>query len=60
MRAEPAIFSLVVNAKDDTAVGFYTHHGFRRFASHPMTLYLPLGEAARRLGSLPGVQSRAP
>jgi ribosomal protein S18 acetylase RimI-like enzyme len=57
MRAEPAIFSLVVNAKDDTAAEFYAHHGFQRFASHPMTLYLPIAEAARRLGSLPGVQS---
>lgn len=51
MRAEPAIFSLVVNAKDDTAAEFYTHLGFRRFASHPMALYLPIAEAARRLGS---------
>jgi ribosomal protein S18 acetylase RimI-like enzyme len=56
-RAEPAIFSLVVNAKDDTAAGFYAHLGFRRFASQPMTLYLPIAEAARRLGSLPGTQS---
>jgi ribosomal protein S18 acetylase RimI-like enzyme len=51
MRAEPAIFALVVDAKDDVAISFYTHHGFRRFVSRPMSLYLPIAEAARRLGS---------
>jgi ribosomal protein S18 acetylase RimI-like enzyme len=49
MRAEPAIFALVVDAKDDTALRFYQHLGFRRFASHPMRLYLPVAEASRRL-----------
>ena len=51
LRAEPAIFALVVDAKDDAALRFYLHHGFRRFASRPMSLYLPLAEAARRLGA---------
>jgi ribosomal protein S18 acetylase RimI-like enzyme len=55
MRAEPAIFALVVDAKDEVAQAFYEHLGFQRFASRPMTLYLPIAEAARRLGSaLPG------
>ena len=55
MRAEPAIFALIVDAKDEVALGFYEHLGFHRFASRPMTLYLPIAEAARRLGSaLPG------
>src|SRR5438046_2131206 len=36
MRAEPAIFALVVDAKDDTALRFYQHLGFQRFVSHPM------------------------
>jgi ribosomal protein S18 acetylase RimI-like enzyme len=49
MRAEPAIFALVVDAKDDTALRFYQHLGFQRFVSHPMRLYLPVAEAARRL-----------
>ena len=49
MRAEPAIFALIVDAKDKVALGFYEHLGFHRFASRPMTLYLPLAEAARRL-----------
>ena len=51
MRADPAIFALIVDAKDDTARTFYEHHGFRRFASRPMTLYLPIAEAARRLAA---------
>ena len=49
MRAEPAIFALVVDVKDDTPLRFYQHLGFQRFASHPMRLYLPVAEAARRL-----------
>ena len=52
MRAEPAIFALVVDAKDDTASRFYQHLGFQRFASHPMRLYLPVAEAARRLAEM--------
>jgi GNAT superfamily N-acetyltransferase len=49
-RAEITAFAIVVDAKDDTAAGFYKHHGFVAFASAPMTLYLPLAEAARQLG----------
>ena len=54
MRAEPAIFALIVDAKDEVALGFYEHLGFQRFASRPMTLFLPITEAARRLGSALG------
>jgi len=53
LRADPAIFALLVDAKDEEAQRFYLHHGFRNFASRPMTLYLPLAEAARRLGAAP-------
>ncbi len=45
--AEPAIFALVVDAKDEVAVAFYEHLGFRRFASRPMSLYLPLATALK-------------
>lgn len=48
VRAEPAIFALIVDAKDDAALAFYEHLGFHRFASRPMTLYLPIAEAARK------------
>jgi len=54
MRAEPAIFALIVDAKDEVALGFYEHLGFHRFVSRPMTLYLPITEAARHLGSASG------
>jgi ribosomal protein S18 acetylase RimI-like enzyme len=33
MRAEPAIFALIVDAKDEVPLGFYEHLGFQRFAS---------------------------
>jgi ribosomal protein S18 acetylase RimI-like enzyme len=49
IRADPAIF--IVDAKNDTARTFYEHHGFRRFVSRPMTLYLPIAKAARRLAA---------
>ena len=51
MRADTAIYALVVDAKDDAALRFYIHHGFQPFHSRPMTLFLPLAEAARRLSS---------
>lgn len=49
IRAEPAIYALVVDAKDEVALGFYKHLGFHRFASREMTLYLPIAEAARHV-----------
>jgi hypothetical protein len=45
----PAIFALVVDAKDDAATAFYEHLGFHRFISQPMRLFLPLAEAVRLL-----------
>lgn len=49
MRADPAIFALIVDAKDQSALRFYQHLGFRAFVSHPMRLFIPLAAAARRL-----------
>jgi ribosomal protein S18 acetylase RimI-like enzyme len=49
IRAEPAIFALIVDAKDEVAVGFYEHHGFHRFASRPKALFLPIAEAVRHM-----------
>lgn len=48
-RAEPAIFALVVDAKDDNAHNFYTRLGFRPLTSRPSSLYWPVSDAARRL-----------
>lgn len=49
MRAEPAILTMIVDAKDERAGRFYRHHGFRPFASRPLSLYLPLAEAGRQI-----------
>ena len=48
-RAEPAIFALIVDAKDESAIAFYQRHEFRRFASKPASLFLPIGTALQAL-----------
>ena len=50
LRAEIAAFAIVVDAKDEAAQAFYKHHGFIAFTGSPMTLYLPLAQAARAMG----------
>jgi ribosomal protein S18 acetylase RimI-like enzyme len=47
--AEPAIFALIVDAKDDTAAAFYRHLGFRGFVSKPASLFLPLATALKSM-----------
>jgi ribosomal protein S18 acetylase RimI-like enzyme len=49
MRAEPAIYALVVDAKSEDAAAFYLCLGFQRFLSQPMRLFIPIAEIARRL-----------
>ena len=49
-RADPAVFALIVDAKDDAAIGFYQHLGFRRFASKPQSLFLPVATALQAFG----------
>jgi ribosomal protein S18 acetylase RimI-like enzyme len=44
-RADSAIFAIIVDAKDETAVRFYEHLGFRRFASRPSSLFVPIATA---------------
>ena len=51
MRAEPAIFALLVDAKDAAAAGFYAHLGCRPLASRERGFYLPVAEVARRLAT---------
>jgi len=46
-RADAAVFALLVDAKNDRAVDFYRHHGFRPLVSRPRTLFLPLATAQR-------------
>jgi GNAT superfamily N-acetyltransferase len=40
--ADPAIFALIVDAKDEQAGMFYRHLGFQPFNSRPMSYYLPI------------------
>lgn len=56
LHADAAAYTLLVDAKNDRAVAFYRHHGFRPLTSQPRTLFLPLaaiqkvllGKATRR------------
>lgn len=50
-RSDPAIFALLVEAKDEGTGRFYRHHGFRCFASKPAMLFLPISIALAALGS---------
>jgi GNAT superfamily N-acetyltransferase len=45
--ADPAVFALVVDAKDAAAAAFYEHLGFRRFVSRQMSLFLPIATAMK-------------
>lgn len=47
--ADPAVFALIVDAKDEQAMLFYQHLGFSRFASRPMSLYLALATARKAM-----------
>ncbi len=45
MRADPAVYAVVVDAKDEVAADFYRHLGFRAFSSRRMSFFLPLATA---------------
>jgi GNAT superfamily N-acetyltransferase len=47
--APPAIFAVIVDAKDDDAVAFYQHHGFQALVGHERTLFLPVATAQKFL-----------
>jgi ribosomal protein S18 acetylase RimI-like enzyme len=49
MTAAPASFALLVDAKDDQAINFYKHHGFRQLGGLPRVLFLPLATAEKIL-----------
>ncbi|MFL5088542.1 MAG: GNAT family N-acetyltransferase [Xanthobacteraceae bacterium] len=46
-RAEPAVFTLLVDAKDDAAAAFYHKLGFVPLASRSLTLFLPIATALK-------------
>jgi GNAT superfamily N-acetyltransferase len=47
LRSEAAIYAIIVDAKDDTAMAFYSHHGFQEFTSRPRSLFLPVATALK-------------
>jgi ribosomal protein S18 acetylase RimI-like enzyme len=47
MQSDGAAFTLLVEAKNDRAVAFYQHHGFRALVSQPRMLFLPLATAQK-------------
>jgi len=49
LRAEPAVLTVIVDAKDEAAAAFYQHHGFRAFGNRPSRLFLPIETAASLL-----------
>lgn len=48
-RSGIAAFAVIVNAKDEKAVGFYRRYGFEPFLDQPRTLLLPLSKAVTDL-----------
>lgn len=43
----PAVFAVIVDAKDDEAIAFYRHHGFQLFVGHKRTMFLPVATAGK-------------
>ena len=49
-QAPPAVFALLVDAKNDDAAAFYRRYGFRAFVTQDRTLFLPMATAEKLLG----------
>ena len=49
LKADAAAFTLLVDAKNDSAVAFYQRFGFRTLGGQPRTLFLPLATARKAL-----------
>ena len=47
LQADAAAFTLLVDAKNDSAGAFYQHHGFHSLPSQPRMLFLPLATAEK-------------
>ena len=47
MQDDAAAYTLLVDGKNDGAVAFYRHQGFRPLVSQPRTLFLPLVTAQK-------------
>jgi ribosomal protein S18 acetylase RimI-like enzyme len=49
IQSPPAVYALLVDAKNDQASAFYQRYGFRTFVSQPRILFLPLATAQKAL-----------
>lgn len=49
VRADPAVFTLIVDAKNQDAEAFYVRFGFQPFASRPKSFFLPITTIAKLL-----------
>lgn len=47
MRSDPAVFALLVEAKDEAAAEFYRRNEFRPLVDEPLRLFLPLATVAK-------------
>jgi ribosomal protein S18 acetylase RimI-like enzyme len=47
IRADAAVFALLVDAKDEAAARFYRHHGFEAFSDRAARMFLPVATARR-------------
>jgi ribosomal protein S18 acetylase RimI-like enzyme len=47
LQAAPAVYALLVDAKNDEAVAFYQRYLFRPVVGQPRTLFLPLTTAQK-------------
>jgi GNAT superfamily N-acetyltransferase len=47
IRADAAVFALLVDAKDEAAARFCRHHGFAAFSGAPARMFLPVATARR-------------
>jgi ribosomal protein S18 acetylase RimI-like enzyme len=47
LQAPPAVYALVVDAKNDQAVAFYQRYGFRVIVNHPRMLFIPMATAQK-------------
>jgi GNAT superfamily N-acetyltransferase len=47
IRADAAVFALIVDAKDEAAARFYRHHGFQAFSGRAARLFLPVAMARK-------------
>jgi ribosomal protein S18 acetylase RimI-like enzyme len=54
IQSPPAVYALIVDAKNDQAVAFYQRYLFRLVAGQPRTLFLPLATAEKALVEKPG------